>query len=189
MKTYRSFNLITLFLLGQAFMLWPCLLAQTAAPAPTEQAAPTGTTKKEEPPKPVVTDKTPADPEASAPAVPSVTPTPAVTPAVPVQASTQLEKAGDADDDDDAKMANEEKKNGATDQAADHGTKGTTESGTQPDQAEKSPHGHHHQDNERVSFFHDSTLAAGEHAGAVVSILGSSTSGGEVSDAVVSILG
>ena len=43
--------------------------------------------------------------------------------------------------------------------------------------------------NERVSFGHDSTLAAGEQADAVVSVFGSSTSAGEVSDAVVSVFG
>ena len=47
----------------------------------------------------------------------------------------------------------------------------------------------HSSDNERVSFFSDSTLAAGEQADAVVSIFGSSTSAGEVRDAVVSVLG
>ena len=46
-----------------------------------------------------------------------------------------------------------------------------------------------HSNNERVSFFQDSKLAAGEQADAVVSIFGSSTSAGEVSDAVVSIFG
>ena len=46
-----------------------------------------------------------------------------------------------------------------------------------------------HSNNERVSFFQDSTLAAGEQADAVVSIFGSSTSAGEVSDAVVSVFG
>lgn len=43
--------------------------------------------------------------------------------------------------------------------------------------------------NERVSFGSDSVLAAGDHAEAVVSILGNSTSAGEVDDAVVSVLG
>ena len=44
-------------------------------------------------------------------------------------------------------------------------------------------------DNARVNFFINSTLAAGEEADAVVSILGSSTSAGKVRDAVVSVLG
>jgi uncharacterized RDD family membrane protein YckC len=47
----------------------------------------------------------------------------------------------------------------------------------------------HNSSNERVSVMHDSTLAAGEKAEAVVSIFGSSTSAGEVSDAVVSVIG
>ncbi len=46
-----------------------------------------------------------------------------------------------------------------------------------------------HGNNERVSFFSDSTLAEGEEAQAVVSIIGSSTSAGDVRDAVVSIMG
>lgn len=53
-------------------------------------------------------------------------------------------------------------------------------------------HGHRqkrHSDNERVSFFHDSTLVAGEEADVVVSVFGSSTAAGEVADAVVSVFG
>ena len=49
--------------------------------------------------------------------------------------------------------------------------------------------GRHHSSNDRVGFFRDSTLAAGEEADSVVSILGSSTSAGEVGDAVVSVIG
>src|SRR5258706_1353750 len=48
---------------------------------------------------------------------------------------------------------------------------------------------HKHRDNALVSIGRDSTLAAGEHAMAVVSVLGSSTSAGEVDNAVVSVLG
>ena len=44
-------------------------------------------------------------------------------------------------------------------------------------------------DNAIVSIGHDSNLASGEHATAVVSVLGSSTSAGEVDQAVVSVLG
>ena len=44
-------------------------------------------------------------------------------------------------------------------------------------------------DNAVVSIGHDSNLASGEHAAAVVSIMGSSTSAGEVDAAVVSVLG
>jgi uncharacterized RDD family membrane protein YckC len=43
--------------------------------------------------------------------------------------------------------------------------------------------------NERVSYGGNSTLAEGEQAEAVVSIMGSSTSAGDVSDAVVSVAG
>jgi uncharacterized RDD family membrane protein YckC len=58
---------------------------------------------------------------------------------------------------------------------------------------EKKSHHHQHRhggsDNERVGFAQDSTLAAGEKADAVVSVLGSSTSAGEVTGPVVSVLG
>lgn len=40
-----------------------------------------------------------------------------------------------------------------------------------------------------VSVGHDSTLAAGKHATAVISVLGSSTSAGQVDEAVISVLG
>ncbi len=50
-------------------------------------------------------------------------------------------------------------------------------------------HGRSNRSNERVSFGNSSTLAAGEQAESVVSIIGSSTSAGEVGDAVVSIAG
>jgi uncharacterized RDD family membrane protein YckC len=48
---------------------------------------------------------------------------------------------------------------------------------------------HQHNGNARVSVWNNSTLAEGESADAVVSILGSSTSAGRVGDAVVSIFG
>jgi uncharacterized RDD family membrane protein YckC len=47
----------------------------------------------------------------------------------------------------------------------------------------------HHSDNERVSFWHDSALAAHEQAEVLVSIFGSSTSEGSVNDSVVSVFG
>jgi uncharacterized RDD family membrane protein YckC len=47
----------------------------------------------------------------------------------------------------------------------------------------------HSHGNEVVSIGHNSTLAEGERANAVVSIFGSSTSAGEVDDAVVSVFG
>jgi uncharacterized RDD family membrane protein YckC len=54
------------------------------------------------------------------------------------------------------------------------------------------PHAHMHvndDENSVVAVGHDSTLAAGEHADDVVSILGSSTSAGDVAHAVVSVVG
>src|SRR5258706_1685179 len=49
--------------------------------------------------------------------------------------------------------------------------------------------GHKHSDNALVSIGHDSTLAAGEQAAALVWVLGSSTRAGEVDNAVGSVLG
>ncbi len=70
---------------------------------------------------------------------------------------------------------------------------GTTTEAAQPAPEKKSAkrvrNPGHKSGNERVSFGHDSTLAAGESADAVVSIMGSSTSAGTVGDAVVSIIG
>ena len=188
MKTYRHLNLITLFVLGLAFALGPVLRAQTAAPVPAEQAAPTVSANKDEQPKPEIPGKTTVAPEASAQAVPTGAPAQAVTPAVPAQAATKAENAND-DDDDDTKIANEEKKGGETEKAAGSGTTVTSESNEKRGKPGPSHQIHHHSSNARVSLFHDSVLAADEQADAVVSILGSSTSAGEVNDAVVSVIG
>ncbi len=48
---------------------------------------------------------------------------------------------------------------------------------------------HHGNKNDIVSIGHSAELAAGQHAGSVVSVFGSATSAGEVDDGVVSILG
>ncbi len=69
--------------------------------------------------------------------------------------------------------------------AADKDTDTDTDTDTDVDAAG----GHAGHDNALVSFGHDSTLAAGEHATAVVSVLGSSTSAGQVDEAVVSVVG
>lgn len=50
-------------------------------------------------------------------------------------------------------------------------------------------HSRRYHNNERVSFFSNSTLAEGEEAEVVISIIGSSTSAGDVRDGVVSIIG
>src|SRR5882672_9343070 len=64
-----------------------------------------------------------------------------------------------------------------------------TDTAAAPEAKDAEDAGHKHSDNALVSIGHDSTLAAGEHATAVISVLGSSTSAGEVDDAVVSVLG
>ena len=69
-------------------------------------------------------------------------------------------------------------------------SKGGDETPAQTDGEErKSRRYRSHRNNERVSFGSNSTLAEGESAHAVISIVGSSTSAGEVGDAVVSIAG
>src|SRR5258708_26251553 len=65
----------------------------------------------------------------------------------------------------------------------------TADSPPAPQPKDPGDKGDEHRDNALVSIGHDSTLAAGEHATAVVSVLGSSTSPGQVDDAVVSLLG
>ncbi|HEX9474025.1 MAG TPA: RDD family protein [Steroidobacteraceae bacterium] len=65
----------------------------------------------------------------------------------------------------------------------------TADSPPAPQPKDPGDKGDEHRDNALVSIGHDSTLAAGEHATAVVSVLGSSTSAGQVDDAVVSVLG
>jgi hypothetical protein len=64
-----------------------------------------------------------------------------------------------------------------------------TDTPAAPEAQDAEDAGPKHSDNALVSIGHDSTLAAGGHAAAVVSVLGSSTSAGEVDDAVVSVLG
>lgn len=110
-------------------------------------------------------------------------PAPSAAPAAPAAPEAQAEEKK-ADDDKAVVTASDEDK------------KETTV--TEPKAEEKTPadagngrrkHRHSNRANERVSFGNNSTLAAGEQAEAVVSIIGSSTSAGEVNDAVVSIAG
>src|SRR5882672_3181182 len=64
-----------------------------------------------------------------------------------------------------------------------------TDTPAAPEQKDAEHADNEHSGNALVSIGHDSTRAAGEHAAAVVSVLGSSTSAGEVDNAVVSVLG
>jgi len=106
----------------------------------------------------------PSDAASAAPAVaaPSAVPTPAE--------AKRNDAQADADDDDDADDADSESDWDRRAAARAH------------------RHEHRRNGNSVVSIGHDSTLAAGEHADSVVSVLGSSTSNGEATD-VVSILG
>jgi len=114
-------------------------------------------------------------------------------PESPTQPATAL--AAD-EDKDEAKPADEAEKSEAADDHKDEAAV-EKEKDSEPEAEmreltttnRRSHRSRHSNNNERVSFGSNSTLAAGESADAVVSIFGSSTSAGEVSDAVVSVIG
>ena len=118
---------------------------------------------------------------------------PPATPA-PAEKSASADKEKPADDKTNAAEAADDKK-----ASAEKADEAAPEPPTQPAMpVKKGKHlrtisvgsgGRRHSDNERVSFFQDSKLAANEQADAVISVFGSSTSEGEVSDAVVSVFG
>jgi uncharacterized RDD family membrane protein YckC len=162
---FKSPSTLFALVLALAWAVLPVLRAREDAPPPTN-AAPAGPTA-------------PADPKAVEQAKPPGATSPADA-GKPV-ADGAVAAAVDASD---AKTTEPEV------------TKTSASGAAEPAPEENEPVAHkskqrqrHHSNTERVSFFHDSTLAAGETADAVVSILGSSTSAGEVSDAVVSVLG
>ena len=161
MKTKSISTLLALWL-ALAFALVPVLRAASSAEA-TEPKQETSAVKAEEKAAPA-----PEQPAAATEEKPAAPEAPAAVPAAPVE-----EKKPEA----------QLRELGTDDKSPKPGVNSS-----------KSRHRHvriggHHSDNERVSFFQNSTLAAGEQADAVVSIFGSSTSAGEVSDAVVSIGG
>lgn len=163
MKTYRSLNLITLLLLGLALALG--LRAQATGAASAEPPAATVAPAKTQPLTPEA-----AKENAVAPEVPA---------AAPAKVEAVAEPKEEAEEDEQ-KTATEATAVDSTPKLEPQATK------NKPGKSHRSGHS---SDNERVSFFHDSTLAEGEQAGTVVSILGSSTSAGEVNDAVVSVIG
>jgi len=160
MKTSCSRNLITLTWLALAFVIGPFLRAQTPEATPAEQPPVTSVTAtKSEPAKPESADKSVAAPE------------------TPANAAVTAEAA----------QADEEKKGETIESEKTEPT--TTTEPKETKHKHGRSHNRGHSGNERVSFFHDSTLEKDERADAVVSILGSSTAAGDVNDAVVSILG
>ena len=168
MKT-KPTSLFFALWLAFALTVLPALRAQQETPpaAPTKQATPAEQTATAD--KAVDTEKSAPAPEAPAEAVkPAADDTKAAVAAEPSADDKKMEKAGETTAEPE-KAASEEKKSKRI----------RTLGGS-------SRHG---SGNERVSLGHDSTLAAGEQADAVVSIMGSSTSAGEVSDAVVSVFG
>ncbi len=175
MKSKPSCLLSALWL-ALALALLPVLHAQQeappVAPPPAEQAT---TTEKSTPDgaaapadKSVDAEKPAAAPETPAEAAP--------TPADESQPAVASEPAGDGKKLDEGKADEEEKSVREEEKPKRMRNLGTSSR-------------RRSSNNERVSIFSDSTLAAGEEADAVVSILGSSTSEGTVRDAVVSVLG
>ncbi len=162
MKSRPTHTFFALWL-ALALAVFPALHAQEtppATPAPAEKSAPAD--------KPAEAKKSPA-PEATAEGE-----KPAGDGAVAGEATGDKNSAVEQADKDSSETAKPSAKENKGKRL--HGIRVGT-------------HGLRHSDNERVSFFQDSTLAAGEQADAVVSIFGSSTSAGEVSDAVVSVFG
>jgi uncharacterized RDD family membrane protein YckC len=171
MKAKSTSTLLALGL-ALAWALLPVLRADDTPPAktaPAEQAAPADT-KAVDQAKPDLPPAPPVPPEAAKPAE-------VAKPAAGTAAATK-------DETPEEKTVEPEKTEPETPAAAEP----APEEGNTKGHRSRAHHTHG-ANNERVSFFSDSTLAAGEHADAVVSILGSSTSAGEVGDAVVSIFG
>lgn len=121
-----------------------------------------------------------AKPAAAAPS-PTAAPAAAAAPAAPVEAkhSHKLHITISADTKDGKSAVVTAK--AATDDADDSAKDDTGE--------DDAAHGHHDHNNALVRIGGNSTLAAGEHAETVVSVLGSSTSAGDVDESVVSVLG
>lgn len=161
MKTYRSLTLVALLLLGLAFAFGPVLRAQPTEPAPAEPTTAAVAADKTEPAEEPAAEKKPAASEAAA--------------------------------DDSAKNEAAVEPTGADGEKKMESNDSETTEKTEPKEAKskrgKSHKRNHGSTNARIGFFQDTTLEADQHADAVVSILGSSTSAGEVHDAVVSILG
>ena len=155
----KSTNTRFVLWLTLALALLPALRAGETPPPPPVQAAPPAPADKS------VNQDKPAPPETS-----TAVDKPAADTAA-VKASSE-EKTAAAEKADPA--APEPRKPEAEE----------AKSGSQPGRS-----GGHDSNNEHVSFFQDSKLAAGEKSDAVVSIFGSSTSAGDVRDAVVSVLG
>jgi len=167
MKIFCIPNPSMVLLLMLSFVLGPnpALRAQAPAePAPAENAAAAAKAEpaKPESEKPKV--ETPA-PE-QVPAAPAVE-TPKAAATIPVEAEKKIESAEPVPTAPDDKAGSD----------------------AMTDKPENPKKHHQHFEGSRVVYGGNSTLAAGEYADEVVSILGSSTSDGEVRKAVVSILG
>lgn len=147
--------------------------------------------------KPAPPPGTPSDtpPTATAAPAPATTPTESAAPAPeekPAQEKSEkselrrLDLPSDNPASEEAAPADDAEKSSVTEK-----DESASPTSTPADKSKPRRHKHHfrHDGNERVSFWHDSTLAADESADAVVSIFGSSTAAGDVSDAVVSVFG
>ena len=166
MKTYRSLNLITLLLLAMAFALGSSLRAQPAEPAPAEPPTAPAPATKAEPAKDDASEKKAVAPAAEAQAN-AATNTEVAVESPEKQEEKKIDSSQPADTEPTVKIEPKAKKN----------------------HRGKAHKGNRGADSAQIGFFQNSSLAAGDRAEAVVSILGSSSSAGEVDEAVVSILG
>ena len=127
-----------------------------------------------------------AQEQPAAPAEPEVPVQPVAAPAEPAQ--PEVAAAAPAPEKPVRELGTSEPEAEATAETTKEEERATAPAAEEESQ-DHSRRSRRHGNNERVSFFSDSTLAEGEEAQAVVSIIGSSTSAGEVRDAVVSIMG
>lgn len=136
---------------------------------------------------------TDAPPPAAAPAAPAAEEQPAEKPA-----PSDLRRLDEPSNQDDQADADAEKDSGHPDTSAapsDSNAQTTTAPASSDEPKPKTHHRgkkavvRHGHENAHVSIWHDSTLAAGEHADAVISVRGSSTAYGSVGGPVVSVFG
>jgi uncharacterized RDD family membrane protein YckC len=193
MKTKDIFSsLLAALALSGLLAASPATLAQDAAPAATAPdaaapattaAAPAETTAV--PPTPAAAPTAPAAPSHPARPPHAAAPTPKVPPAATISATAPAAAAVPQP----AAKKHEHKLNITITTDTKDAKSANSTTAKEDDDADEAADVHRIDKHAVVGIGRNSTLAAGEHADAVVSILGSSTSAGEVDDAVVSILG
>lgn len=184
------------------------VMAQDTSRAPADSATPPPAQVAPDAPAPAQPTSDPAAPTSASPS----TPAPSAAPETP-SAETTSEGAGEEPelrrlDQAPSEQAGDSEEAGSTEAAGaesdqiveDESVEPAEEIASEAPAAAKSERDERREwrqqhrfnrqtGNARVAFWQDSSLAEGEQADAVVSIVGSSTSAGNVGDAVVSILG